>query len=169
MATAMPITVPSLHSFCANLSPAQQKFCSLHSSLNSPSLQQNFCFKAKTLSKNKLLHGVVAAAESGEKKDEAENTFSPFTFVTDNPSSRGAIQLPDLPADDGNVGQMISEYCMFLDFYSTHLGAENREQGKGLWLLCSGWKVQMVCQRNRIIKYTAWHDCFYAWSTDSIL
>lgn len=105
----MAITVPSLHSFCANLSPVHQKFCPLHSSLtNSSLLQQSFCFKAKTLPKKKLLNYVVAAADSEEKKDEAKNTFSPFRFVTDNPSSRGAIQLPDLPADDGNVGQMIA-------------------------------------------------------------
>lgn len=111
MATAMPmpIIVSSLHSSCANLSPAQQKFCSLHSSFtNSSPLQHNFCLKAKTLAKKNLSHAVVAAADSGEKKDEVENTFSPFRFVTDNPSSRGAIQLPDLPANDGNVGQMIS-------------------------------------------------------------
>lgn len=109
MAPAMPITVPSLHSFCSKLSPGHQNSCPLHSSLtNSSPLQQSFCFKAKTLPKKKLLHYVVAAAESGEKKDEAKNTFSPFRFVTDNPSSRGAIQLPDLPADDGNVGQMIA-------------------------------------------------------------
>lgn len=32
-----------------------------------------------------------------------------LSFVTDNPSSRSAIQLPNTPAEDGNLGQMISE------------------------------------------------------------
>lgn len=109
MGTALPITVPSLHSSCANSSPAQQNFFSLHSTFTDSSpLQKKFHFKAKTNAKKKLIHGVVATAESEEKKDGAENTFSPFRFVTDNPSSRGAIQLPDLPSDEGNVGQMIS-------------------------------------------------------------
>ncbi|KAF3774098.1 Haloalkane dehalogenase [Nymphaea thermarum] len=48
--------------------------------------------------------GVVAAAD--ETKD-GTTSFSPFNFVTDNPSSRGAIQLPESPAEDGNVGQML--------------------------------------------------------------
>ncbi|CAN6449836.1 unnamed protein product [Victoria cruziana] len=47
--------------------------------------------------------GVVASAE----KKDSETSFSPFNFVTDNPSSRGAIQLPASPAEDGNVGQML--------------------------------------------------------------
>lgn len=42
---------------------------------------------------------------SSEKK---EGGFNPFGFVTDNPSSRSAIQLPDNPAEDGNVGQMLN-------------------------------------------------------------
>lgn len=32
-----------------------------------------------------------------------------LSFVTDNPSSRSAIQLPNTPAQDGNLGQMITE------------------------------------------------------------
>ncbi|KAB1218729.1 Haloalkane dehalogenase [Morella rubra] len=40
-------------------------------------------------------------------KDNDTPAFNPFGFVTDNPSSRSAIQLPESPAEDGNVGQMI--------------------------------------------------------------
>ena len=55
---------------------------------------------------------VVAASGSKDetaegKKQEEESEFNPFGFVTDNPSSRGAIQLPESPAQDGNVGQML--------------------------------------------------------------
>lgn len=55
---------------------------------------------------------VVAASGSKDetaegKKQEEEEEFNPFGFVTDNPSSRGAIQLPESPAQDGNVGQML--------------------------------------------------------------
>lgn len=42
----------------------------------------------------------------GEVKEE-KSAFNPFGFVTDNPSSRNAIQLPESPAEDGNVGQML--------------------------------------------------------------
>ncbi|XP_076888033.1 uncharacterized protein LOC143595370 isoform X1 [Bidens hawaiensis] len=45
-------------------------------------------------------------AKASEKDDEAPS-FNPFGFVTDNPSSRSAIQLPEVPAEDGNVGQML--------------------------------------------------------------
>ncbi|KAG7014149.1 dhmA2 [Cucurbita argyrosperma subsp. argyrosperma] len=50
---------------------------------------------------------------SAKGKDETGDAdadspgFSPFGFVTDNPSSRSAIQLPESPAEDGNVGQML--------------------------------------------------------------
>ncbi|KAF5466791.1 hypothetical protein F2P56_016687 [Juglans regia] len=43
----------------------------------------------------------------GNDKDKDTQAFNPFGFVTDNPSSRSAIQLPESPAEDGNVGQMI--------------------------------------------------------------
>ncbi|KAG7657263.1 Alpha/Beta hydrolase fold [Arabidopsis suecica] len=44
----------------------------------------------------------------GSKNDRDEDpSFNPFGFVTDNPSSRSAIQLPESPAEDGNVGQML--------------------------------------------------------------
>lgn len=42
------------------------------------------------------------------EKDEEGPAFNPFGFVTDNPSSRSAIQLPETPAQDGNVGQMLN-------------------------------------------------------------
>ncbi|PIA25257.1 hypothetical protein AQUCO_12000004v1 [Aquilegia coerulea] len=44
----------------------------------------------------------------GKKKDDPEPaTFNPFGFVTDNPSSRSAIQITETPAEAGNVGQML--------------------------------------------------------------
>ncbi|KAL5729653.1 hypothetical protein ACHQM5_002575 [Ranunculus cassubicifolius] len=42
-----------------------------------------------------------------DKSEEGKGGFNPFGFVTDNPSSRTAIQLPESPAEDGNVGQML--------------------------------------------------------------
>lgn len=56
----------------------------------------------------------ASSTEKGESKDKVEDdksSFNPFGFVTDNPSSRSAIQLPESPAEDGNVGQMI--YVIF--------------------------------------------------------
>ncbi|XP_057968077.1 uncharacterized protein LOC131157744 [Malania oleifera] len=47
-------------------------------------------------------------ANASDKSDSKDGSaFSPFGFVTDNPSSRDAIQLPETPAEDGNVGQML--------------------------------------------------------------
>ncbi|KAJ1273031.1 hypothetical protein BS78_06G249100 [Paspalum vaginatum] len=55
---------------------------------------------------------VAATSKDGSgtaegEKEEDEPAFNPFGFVTDNPSSRSAIQLPAVPAEDGNVGQML--------------------------------------------------------------
>ncbi|CAN1317541.1 Cis-3-alkyl-4-alkyloxetan-2-one decarboxylase [Linum perenne] len=46
-------------------------------------------------------------ARTNNDDDDAAPGFNPFGFVTDNPSSRDAIQLPESPAQDGNVGQML--------------------------------------------------------------
>lgn len=50
----------------------------------------------------------ASSTEKGESKDNDSPAFNPFGFVTDNPSSRSAIQLPENPAEDGNVGQMLN-------------------------------------------------------------
>lgn len=50
--------------------------------------------------------GADGEDERGSSKGAAPG-FNPFGFVTDNPSSRTAIQLPESPAEDGNVGQML--------------------------------------------------------------
>ncbi|KAK4252927.1 hypothetical protein QN277_011054 [Acacia crassicarpa] len=50
----------------------------------------------------------ASSAEKGESNDKDDTPeFNPFGFVNDNPSSRSAIQLPESPAEDGNVGQML--------------------------------------------------------------
>ncbi|KAG7600337.1 Alpha/Beta hydrolase fold [Arabidopsis suecica] len=66
-----------------------------------------------TATPSKLRFSVVNATpengnSGGRKNDRDEDpSFNPFGFVTDNPSSRSAIQLPESPAEDGNVGQML--------------------------------------------------------------
>ncbi|KGN45257.1 uncharacterized protein LOC101210082 [Cucumis sativus] len=53
---------------------------------------------------------IIASAKGKDEANDgdADSTgFNPFGFVTDNPSSRSAIQLPESPAEDGNVGQML--------------------------------------------------------------
>ncbi|KAE9467728.1 hypothetical protein C3L33_00362, partial [Rhododendron williamsianum] len=51
---------------------------------------------------------IAKASEKGDAKSkDTTPEFNPFGFVTDNPSSRSAIQLPESPAEDGNVGQML--------------------------------------------------------------
>ncbi|OWM81849.1 hypothetical protein CDL15_Pgr007887 [Punica granatum] len=49
----------------------------------------------------------VRSSDEKDGKDTDSPAFNPFGFVTDNPSSRSAIQLPENPAEDGNVGQML--------------------------------------------------------------
>ncbi|XP_073274845.1 uncharacterized protein [Primulina huaijiensis] len=49
----------------------------------------------------------IRTIAKASEEDEDKPTFNPFGFVTDNPSSRSAIQLPESPAEDGNVGQML--------------------------------------------------------------
>ncbi|KAL3690442.1 hypothetical protein R1sor_016751 [Riccia sorocarpa] len=56
---------------------------------------------------------VAAASDKGLNKttDEGEDemrTKGIFSFVTDNESSRTAIQMPNTPVQDGNLGQMIT-------------------------------------------------------------
>ncbi|XP_024021904.1 uncharacterized protein LOC21408422 [Morus notabilis] len=46
-------------------------------------------------------------SDTDNEKDSDSPAFNPFGFVTDNPSSRSAIQLPEVPAEDGNVGEML--------------------------------------------------------------
>ncbi|XP_059641028.1 uncharacterized protein LOC132283137 isoform X2 [Cornus florida] len=52
--------------------------------------------------------GIVVKASAKSDDDDDTPAFNPFGFVTDNPSSRSAIQLPESPAEDGNVGQMLN-------------------------------------------------------------
>ena len=65
------------------------------------------------------------AADQKQPKDKDEDTtsgFSPFAFVTDNPSSREAIQLPESPAEDGNVGEMLYVGVLTLTHHFFQLG-----------------------------------------------
>ncbi|KAH9611913.1 hypothetical protein KSS87_003058 [Heliosperma pusillum] len=55
----------------------------------------------------RIFVGDTGGGGGGGGEDDATSGFNPFGFVTDNPSSRSAIQLPESPAEDGNVGQML--------------------------------------------------------------
>ncbi|KAG5000871.1 hypothetical protein JHK87_021943 [Glycine soja] len=66
------------------------------------------CRRRRTSSTTRRVVTVKAnSTEKDESKDKDAPAFNPFGFVTDNPSSRSAIQLPENPAEDGNVGQML--------------------------------------------------------------
>lgn len=90
-------------SSCAALSSAGSwnlnaaEFCSLHCSSGLPPAWRG----------RRRAIVVATAANEGEEKKESKRKGL-FGFVTDNASSRGAIQLPNTPAQDGNLGQMIS-------------------------------------------------------------
>ncbi|KAL8139377.1 hypothetical protein V2J09_005398 [Rumex salicifolius] len=68
----------------------------------------NFTFSSTT--GGRKLDRIVSCAspdDGSSGDDDSKPAFNPFGFVTDNPSSRSAIQLPENPAEDGNVGQML--------------------------------------------------------------
>ncbi|CAA2996453.1 haloalkane dehalogenase [Olea europaea subsp. europaea] len=56
---------------------------------------------------NKRLRTTISIVAKASEEEDGKPAFNPFGFVTDNPSSRSAIQLPESPAEDGNVGQML--------------------------------------------------------------
>ncbi|XP_071686291.1 uncharacterized protein [Rutidosis leptorrhynchoides] len=60
------------------------------------------------INRNKLSLTRTFVTKASPNDEDKTPSFNPFGFVTDNPSSRNAIQLPEAPAEDGNVGQMLS-------------------------------------------------------------
>ncbi|KAF6167371.1 hypothetical protein GIB67_020677 [Kingdonia uniflora] len=76
----------------------------LPTSLATVMKESHFKFR-KNYSIRRRLRRVIVSASSD--KDDDKLPFNPFGFVTDNASSREAIQLPASPAEDGNVGQML--------------------------------------------------------------
>ncbi|XP_048139239.1 cis-3-alkyl-4-alkyloxetan-2-one decarboxylase isoform X2 [Rhodamnia argentea] len=79
----------------------------LCSSLHYTSTTKLNASKQLTAKRRRTTAIVVKASEKKEEADRDTPEFNPFGFVTDNPSSRSAIQLPESPAEDGNVGQML--------------------------------------------------------------
>lgn len=85
---------------------------------------------------------IVAGSSSEDKSDNDDSpSFNPFGFVTDNPSSRSAIQLSESPAEAGNVGQMLyriedkgKEYGRYVDigdlrWFVRETGSPNSRRG----------------------------------------
>ena len=71
--------------------------------------------------------GKLDGGEEVEIKKTEERGKGMFSFVTDNESRRTATQLPNTPAQDGNLGQMIS---VQLPQFQTHLSvSENDDDG----------------------------------------
>ncbi|XP_019454482.1 PREDICTED: uncharacterized protein LOC109355736 [Lupinus angustifolius] len=81
-------------------------FCSIFSSTFNLSTTYPYRIKLPLTTTTRV---VIVRASSKDSEDNDKNVpeFNPFGFVTDNPSSRSAIQLPQSPAEDGNVGQML--------------------------------------------------------------
>ncbi|XP_021888427.1 uncharacterized protein LOC110807570 [Carica papaya] len=65
-------------------------------------------FHGRSTEPQRLRFRIFANKSESQSNDNKDSpAFNPFGFVTDNPSSRSAIQLPEVPAEDGNVGQML--------------------------------------------------------------
>ncbi|CAI9113956.1 OLC1v1037518C1 [Oldenlandia corymbosa var. corymbosa] len=91
-------------------SPALNSFQTSSSSPFSSSNRQisnlwTCIWKRNPISRRRIVS--VKASNDDDDGDDGKPAFNPFGFVTDNPSSRSAIQLPEVPAEDGNVGQML--------------------------------------------------------------
>ncbi|MQL81750.1 hypothetical protein Taro_014214 [Colocasia esculenta] len=105
----------------ATTSSSLSVFLSSHALTNGSCLKNKFPAKAAALWRRRewgrqrggglgLLVTPSASSDGGDSEgaeDKDKPEFNPFGFVTDNPSSRSAIQLPESPAEDGNVGQML--------------------------------------------------------------
>ncbi|KAL9683010.1 hypothetical protein QQ045_014822 [Rhodiola kirilowii] len=63
--------------------------------------------RTTALNRHRIRSTIFATASDNNDTKDSSPAFNPFGFVTDNPSSRSAIQLPEVPAEDGNVGQML--------------------------------------------------------------
>ncbi|KAL3511913.1 hypothetical protein ACH5RR_024630 [Cinchona calisaya] len=97
-------------------------------------------------------------AKASDDDDDDKPAFNPFGFVTDNPSSRSAIQLPESPAEDGNVGQMLyriedkgKEYgsyikCGGLRWFVRETGSSQSRRGTVVFL--HGAPTQSYSYRN---------------------
>ncbi|KAE9621306.1 hypothetical protein Lal_00023609 [Lupinus albus] len=83
-------------------------FCSMFSSTFNFSITYSYRIKLPlTTSRVVTVKASSTDNNNSENNDKNSTDFNPFGFVTDNPSSRSAIQLPQSPAEDGNVGQML--------------------------------------------------------------
>lgn len=83
------------------------------------STSYGYC-RIKPSQKNRRLVSVKCSSnEEKGTEDESSPAFNPFGFVTDNASSRTAIQLPESPAEDGNVGQVlyVTNYLLCIHYF----------------------------------------------------
>lgn len=80
---------------------------SLTFSISASVTTRRYCISHCSTSRRFSTNVRASATDKDEAKDKDTPAFNPFGFVTDNPSSRSAIQLPQVPAEDGNVGEMI--------------------------------------------------------------
>lgn len=94
MAFALSLSIP------ASLASPESSFSSVNA-VSVTRCNQIFLRRSNTSRRKRF---IVKASDGDEDEKPA---FNPFGFVTDNPSSRSAIQLPESPAEDGNVGQML--------------------------------------------------------------
>jgi hypothetical protein len=65
------------------------------------------CDREADASRSRRAARMGAGRRRGRRRRTRSRHSTPFGFVTDSPSSRSAIQLQAVPAEDGNVGQML--------------------------------------------------------------
>ncbi|CAM6090904.1 unnamed protein product [Calypogeia fissa] len=95
----------------SNLVPSQRRCSNLAAHVVVGDLEQQNLGIAHKQPQQRRLRIWAAAREdpSSGKQEKKAGAGGLFGFVTDNKSSRDAIQLPNTPAQDGNLGQMITE------------------------------------------------------------
>ncbi|KAH1238020.1 Haloalkane dehalogenase [Glycine max] len=109
------------------------------------------CRRRRTSSTTRRVVTVKAnSTKKDESKDKDAPAFNPFGFVTDNPSSRSAIQLPENPAEDGNVGQMLYDKFgkyMLLVVFSCPIFAGSANGRRGTIIFLHGAPTQSFSYR----------------------
>lgn len=100
------------------LSPSPSTLCFL-ASTSSPSAEFTGQFPRLWTNRSRTGPALPVLTRASSEKDDNKPAFNPFGFVTDNPSSRSAIQMPESPAEDGNVGQMlyVTQFLLLTIFF----------------------------------------------------
>ncbi|KAK8952949.1 hypothetical protein KSP40_PGU015702 [Platanthera guangdongensis] len=136
-------------SLLSPISFSRLKFCRNPHEKTSPAASCLARRRMRRKGRNATVVGCSGDRNEDRGRDEKQLSFNPFGFFTDNPSSRAAIQLPETPAEDGNVGQMLY-YVLKLEKADVNRLPYLASSGPGFALLEAARKADFRDILNRI-------------------